>query len=167
MTVTRWKRLNVQLIWSIKRISWILCGTNLTDETKTFKYLVSDVMSDVRRGRVLQFDDSLSLSSKWSWAVRTTSTVTKRRRWPTSWRGSIVTRWPTSRWTTTRTGDASQTSKHHDSHRSHTVSSFFQCFYDLCWQRFKTSCFQSCCGTWRQRVHSASNDSKCIYWLSD
>lgn len=113
-------------------------------------------MSDVRRGRVLQFDDSLSLSSKWSWAVRTTSTVTKRRRWPTSWRGSIVTRWPTSRWTTTRTGDASQslfTSKHHDSHRSHTVSSFFQCFYDLCWQRFKTSCFQSCCGTWRQRVH--------------
>lgn len=42
--------------------------------------------------------------SKWSSAAPTTSAVTRRRRWPTSWRGSTATRWPTCRWTTTRTG---------------------------------------------------------------
>lgn len=42
--------------------------------------------------------------SKWSSAAPTTLAVTRRRQWPTFWRGSTVTRWPTCRWTTTRTG---------------------------------------------------------------
>lgn len=45
-------------------------------------------------------------NSKLSWAARTMQTVTKRRPWLTSWRGSNVTRWLMFPWMTTRTGES-------------------------------------------------------------